>query len=312
MKKLSIVVPVYNVENYLRKCIDSLVAITNIEYEIFLIDDGSTDKSGQICDEFAQQYADKITVIHKENGGVSSARNKGIELATGEWIYFCDADDWIESDLFSDLFFDNNVDFIKFGVIKHNKNISYKVTEESGVYEIKTSNQHVNYCGPVNIIFKRDLIKNNNIFFSTNLKLGEDQEFLIKYFLLSNKYKITNQCIYNICIREGSATNSKDTSKRAYRDLFTLLENLDRWFRHNSIIMPQWMNIRFERIIKSAFVNYSRCSYNYSETKKLKKLIKCLYKKYKNLPFCHSFYFYIAKTIPSLFFLLLKIKYYKR
>lgn len=103
MAKLSIVVPVYNVEKYLKRCIESLIAQTFNDYEIILVDDGSTDKSGEICDKFSKLY-EKITVIHKENGGLSSARNAGIDIATGEYIGFVDSDDWIEPDMYDNLY----------------------------------------------------------------------------------------------------------------------------------------------------------------------------------------------------------------
>lgn len=97
--KISIIIPVYNVKPFLCRCLDSLVGQTYRNLQILLIDDGSTDSSGIICDEYEQRDA-RITVIHKKNGGVSSARNAGLEAACGEWIGFVDADDWIEPDMY--------------------------------------------------------------------------------------------------------------------------------------------------------------------------------------------------------------------
>ena len=94
---ISVIVPVYNVEKYLNKCLDSIISQTYTNLEIILIDDGSTDNCGKICDEYASKDK-RIKVIHKENAGVSSARNYGIQCATGDWIMFVDSDDWIEFD----------------------------------------------------------------------------------------------------------------------------------------------------------------------------------------------------------------------
>lgn len=107
MKKdlISVIVPIYNVEVYLRKCIDSILAQDYPNLEIILVDDGATDNCGQICDEYAQKHSN-ITVIHKKNGGLSSARNAGIEIAKGKYISFVDSDDWIESDMISTLYND--------------------------------------------------------------------------------------------------------------------------------------------------------------------------------------------------------------
>lgn len=97
--KISIIVPVYNVEKYLRRCLDSIVTQTFTDWECICVDDGSPDNSGEILDEYAVK--DKLfVIIHKENGGVSSARNAGFDTARGEWISFVDSDDWIERDCF--------------------------------------------------------------------------------------------------------------------------------------------------------------------------------------------------------------------
>ena len=101
MPIVSIIVPVYNVEKYINRCIDSILAQTFTDWECILVVDGSPDKSGEICDEYSARDS-RIRVIHKPNGGVSSARNVGINLATGEWITFVDSDDFIDADsLFS-------------------------------------------------------------------------------------------------------------------------------------------------------------------------------------------------------------------
>lgn len=98
--KISVIVPVYKVEPYLRKCLDSITGQTYQNLEIILVDDGSPDSCGSICDDYAAQDK-RVRVIHKENGGVSSARNAGLAAATGDWIGWVDSDDWIESDMYN-------------------------------------------------------------------------------------------------------------------------------------------------------------------------------------------------------------------
>lgn len=92
--KISVIVPVYNAEKYLRRCVGSILAQTFTDFELLLVDDGSTDASGAICDEYASADA-RVRVFHKPNGGVSSARNLGLDNARGEWIAFADADDYL-------------------------------------------------------------------------------------------------------------------------------------------------------------------------------------------------------------------------
>lgn len=99
MDKISVIVPVYNVEKYLERCVNSLLQQTYENLEIILVDDGSKDRSGKICDALREKSS-KIKVIHKENGGLSSARNKGLEIAEGEYIGFVDSDDWISNDMY--------------------------------------------------------------------------------------------------------------------------------------------------------------------------------------------------------------------
>ena len=95
--KVSAIVPVYNVEKYIYRCVDSILNQTFSDFELILVDDGSPDNCPQICDEYAKKDS-RIKVIHKENGGLSSARNAGLDIASGEWISFIDSDDWIHKD----------------------------------------------------------------------------------------------------------------------------------------------------------------------------------------------------------------------
>ncbi len=97
--KLSIIVPVYNVEKYLHKCVDSILSQTLTDFECILVDDGSTDNSSVICDEYAAKDP-RIVVIHKQNGGLSSARNTGLDISQGDYIGFVDSDDWIEPEMY--------------------------------------------------------------------------------------------------------------------------------------------------------------------------------------------------------------------
>ncbi len=115
---ISVVVPIYNVELYLRKCIDSIVNQTYKDLEIILVDDGSPDNCGLICDEYAKMD-NRIKVIHKENGGLSTARNAGLDIATGSYIGFVDSDDWIEPTMYEKMYsflVENNLDLVECGI----------------------------------------------------------------------------------------------------------------------------------------------------------------------------------------------------
>lgn len=117
MPLISVIVPVYNAENYIGRCMDSLFGQSYQNVEIVLVDDGSTDASGSICDEYAENY-DRVIAIHRKNGGVGAARNTGMSAASGEYIHFCDADDWIEPETYSEIIprlLSENADIALFG-----------------------------------------------------------------------------------------------------------------------------------------------------------------------------------------------------
>lgn len=131
-KLISIIIPVYNVQNYLRECIDSVIAQTYKNLEIILVDDGSPDKSGEICDEYSKKDA-RIKVIHKENGGLSDARNVALDIAKGEYIGFIDSDDYVEKDMFETL---------HTLAVEHNaeiSSISFYKTLENEVIDVRNS-----------------------------------------------------------------------------------------------------------------------------------------------------------------------------
>ena len=115
-KMISVVVPIYNVSKYLPKCIESILHSTYKNLEVILVDDGSTDECPTICDDYAKKDS-RIKVIHKKNGGLSDARNKGLDIATGEYISFIDSDDYIDADLYESVIkeFDENIDVVVFG-----------------------------------------------------------------------------------------------------------------------------------------------------------------------------------------------------
>src|SRR4051812_47980519 len=122
--KISIIVPVYNVQSFIRECIESILGQSFVDFELILVNDGSSDQSGFICDEYSNTDK-RIVVIHKENGGQSSARNMGIESAKGEFIGFVDSDDWIHSDMYKTLYskvMETNAEIIACNLLKFDKN----------------------------------------------------------------------------------------------------------------------------------------------------------------------------------------------
>ena len=188
--KVSIIVPVYNAERTLRRCVDSILCQTFQDYEIILIDDGSIDGSSAICDEYAENDS-RVKVFHKVNGGVSSARNKGLEAANGDWITFCDADDrvspeWLENYAYGLNRGSDNCDLVVQSFIPSGKTM-IKDWNPSFDYEgsVKGLVQNLaqRHCVgyPWAKLFRASIIKENGIRFSEDLALREDEEFVYHY-----------------------------------------------------------------------------------------------------------------------------------
>lgn len=210
---LSIIVPVFNVANYLDKCLESICAQTYTDFELILVDDGSKDKSPLICDAYAKRDH-RIRVIHKENGGVSSARNAGLDAALGQYVMFVDSDDWIECGLCKSLMrWIDKVDFVVGGyTIVHRdrkeeiafQNETLKFPEQiEGKFDVLYCNNFFNT--PFSKIYKRSILDKQQ--FDINVALGEDFLFNLEYLSKIKRIEVveTTGYYYN-CLNEGAAT----------------------------------------------------------------------------------------------------------
>lgn len=206
MPKISVIVPVYNTEKYLHRCIDSILAQTFTDFELLLIDDGSKDNSGAICDEYAAKDQ-RVRVFHKENGGVSSARNLGLDNAQGEWITFVDSDDWIEPILIESCVTvirkKHNIDVIRYGYYEEeslNKRIIRCSSNENDIiFSLNTFFEKCdNYCywGFVwNTAFRRDLIR--ELRFDENINYCEDHIFTYEYMIRCKTMRFLSLPLYH-------------------------------------------------------------------------------------------------------------------
>lgn len=196
--KISIIVPVYKAEQYLHKCLDSLLKQTFTDFEILLIDDGSPDYSGRICDEYAEKNS-RIRVFHKKNGGVSSARNLGLDNIYGDWVTFVDSDDWVAESYLTDFGLDNsNIEFYLQGykVIKDKKILRVHQFESRNLpgwtledLFIESEKKDI-INSPVCKLFKSSILKKHKLYFDLNTSYGEDHLFSLKYMC-----NIKNICV---------------------------------------------------------------------------------------------------------------------
>ena len=230
---LTVVIPVYNVEKYLKRCIESILIQEWKNYDILLVDDGSTDNSPQICDGYAKAY-DFISVIHKKNGGLSAARNTGISNAEGEYVYFPDSDDWIEPDTFIALA--EVVESQKFDIISFNR--EFVKGEEDAIVSDSLVTQvfegkdafvqmlrHSYITGFANDkIYRKSLFTDNDIQFPIG-KYYEDLGTNYKLFLSAKKVYATNQKYYHYLI-DNPDSITQSWNEKKFRDMFGFYKEL--------------------------------------------------------------------------------------
>lgn len=216
-EKISVIVPVYNVEAYLERCVESILQQTYANFELILINDGSADSSGQICDHLASQY-ENIKAHHIENAGVSNARNMGIQLATSSWVTFIDSDDFVTQDYLATLASaveGENIGFV-IAPLHHIKNgIVTDLPPHSGKTELWSTEETMKELlmttrtsfFPVAKLFNRDLLADEK--FNTNYHLAEDALFLTELLLKTRCSSVfIDKPVYYYDHREGSATTS--------------------------------------------------------------------------------------------------------
>lgn len=215
MPAISIIVPVYKAEQYLPQCIESILAQTFADFELILVDDGSPDNSGAICDTYAQKDS-RIKVIHKENAGVSAARNAALDIASGTYIMFCDSDDWVEPEWCQSLYDAIQKPNVVMAVCGYN---SWKEDLTSSTQESEKSIGLVKLSDtfgapisgvPWNKIFDREQIEKHGIRFPVGISYGEDLRFLLIYLTTFSGDKcvyFTSTTLNNYRIIDGSLSH---------------------------------------------------------------------------------------------------------
>ena len=241
MKKVSVIVPVYNVEKFLKRCLNSLVNQTLKDIEIIIINDGSKDNSQAIIDEYKAKYPDIIKAYYVENGGVAKARNYALNYVTGEYIGFVDSDDYVSEEMYEKLYnkaIEKNADIVccsyysvidnetfilkKFG----NSRIDKDELFDKSVYEANLLFDEVPYLW--NKIFKAEIIKNNNFKFYDDLRIYEDFMFTYQAFSKANKISRIEEGMYYYMVSRESSLTYFLTEKRF--DLFKVTERLINYY----------------------------------------------------------------------------------
>lgn len=341
--KISIIIPVYNVEGYLRNCLNSILAQTFRDFEVFIVDDGSTDKTGEICDEYKNRDG-RITVIHKENEGVSVARNTAIEIATGDYFLFFDGDDHVEPECLEELYeiaVSQNADSVLYGYyLEENGKVieTHSPRMENDFYEgeeiitdlvprfIGVSYDDIRKWidGDKDALKKEntalwrsmvrgDLIIRNNIRFKPQLRVGEDTCFTTEYLSCAKRCVVLHKCYYYLVSRETSTISvyEKDSIAvlKGKTDLLTARRELtERIKNHRSFdIEEYWYGTVIMSCLQLA-VLLAKKNHDYSLLQRYKK-----YKGYleqEETKRAIKNFIFKFKNLKSLPFLLLKGGHY--
>ena len=232
MPKVSVIVPIYNVEKYLEKCINSLLSQTLEDIQIILVNDGSKDNSGNIAREYEKNNKNRIIYVEKENGGLSDARNYGLKYATGDFIAFLDSDDYIEKNAYEEMYnkaIEENADYVECDFIWEFPN-KIRVDKQ---YPYKNKKEMLSFVRVVawNKLIKRQLITDNNLEFPKGLRY-EDVEFTYKLIPFINKFTYVDKPFIHYVQREGSIANVQNERTA---EIFTVLDNVIEFYKKNNI-----------------------------------------------------------------------------
>lgn len=253
MPVVSVVIPVYKADKYLRRCLDSLIAQTFTDWQAICIDDGSPDRSPAILDEYASRDA-RFKVIHKANAGVSAARNDGIESADGEYIHFLDADDWVDADYYQAMVTvaqDSGADMVVSGFVSDNKYTKPIVYKDArmvhGIAEKLCLTFALTDSYVWRYLFKADFVREKNMRFDTNLIAQEDTLFVLDAIAAAKSVTSVPWVNYHYMFNENSALNCRDAAHHArVKAQYKIGKQYRRDFAKKHHVMRLW---RFRKII---------------------------------------------------------------
>ena len=228
MPKVSIIVPVYNVENYIERCLESLVNQTLQDIEIIVVNDGSTDNSEKIINKYIEKYDGKIKLVSKQNGGLSDARNYGMKYATGEYIAFLDSDDYVDITIYEKMYkkaVEDDCDFVECDFIWKYDN--KEVKDDGYIYKNKHEMLANARVVAWNKLIKRELIQDTRIQFPKGLRY-EDVEFFYKLLPHIQKFGFVKEYLIYYTQRDNSIVN---TQNERTKEIFTVLDDVISYYK---------------------------------------------------------------------------------
>lgn len=314
----SLVIPVYNVAGYLRRCIESILYQKFQDWEIILVDDGSNDSSGEICDEFAK-LDHRIKVFHQTNQGVSVARNKGLDEAIGDWVWFIDSDDYIVKDalqILYDIIKVNPCDTVIFGMLEEWNGMlrSKPDTDSSEILNLPKEdflNTIFCYANP-SMLFRNKVIQKRNLRFTPGIRMGEDLELQYKYLFFAEKPILIKTPLYVYSHRDNSAMTNPATHLNNLRDCLAVVANLQKFIKRENVPYLRWLNLRIRQLIKSGLQSAAYIPNVNSNA--LKQTLRNLLSDYTKIGYddLADFTISLAACNPSIYFVTLRVYLWQR
>lgn len=282
---ITVIVPVYKAEKCLAHCIDSILAQTFKDWELWLIDDGSPDRSGEICDAYAKKD-ERIKVVHKDNGGVSSARNVGLDMANGKWVVFVDSDDWCEANYLAD-FFHDTIDLQEGDIVLQSRKneVDGKVVDTlslndavyQNVAEAMLENGLLTFGAPYCKLYSNKVIQKYGVRFPEAYSYGEDTTFFFRVLTFTKRVITTSKCNYHYVDSYEGSLSKKDHDFKPLaaflKDSMILVKQIDCDFEANEKLIDTY-TYSFKNLILRSMINMYRLKYDFISKKECIKCIK--------------------------------------
>ncbi len=253
MKSVSVIVPFYNVENYIEKCLETLVNQNLEDIEIILVNDGSKDRSKIIVDKFLKQYPEKIVYLEKENGGLSDARNYAIPHAKGEYIAFLDSDDYVEKTMYKDMYElakKENSDMVECDFYWEYPDKNKRKEDKGVIYNGKKEMLEKVRVVAWNKLIKKEILEKSRVLFPKGLRY-EDVEFTYKLVPYLDKVSFLKKPCIHYIQREGSISNNQNERNK---EIFQVLDNVIKFYKENNLYDE------YKDELEYVYVRYAFCS----------------------------------------------------
>lgn len=301
---VSVIIPVYNAASYLSRSVGSVLNQSFDNWELILVDDGSSDNSGILCDEFSQKD-NRIRAFHQPNGGASSARNAGIEKARGIYLCFIDADDSVSphylEDLVEDMVLEKDIDLVIQGIHKlfHDGRTQEYIPQSKICHMTEDCRLYYSiyqHLGPCSKLFRLDIIKKYHLNFNANLVVAEDYDFLLRYLLHSQKLHVSNKANYYYYSNDGSLSSriySFEQEYNVYHNAYYLSAEFSHKYKHGKwfsfpsfllsrTLMSNYLNVynrkeRMEHLNRFSKEELNNFSHNFKADTLFLKLVRFLF-----------------------------------